>query len=117
MRYLIAAFANFIAGIIVITLLLSLLGHALFVALTLGFIWSLCLQFLAWGTAFVLWPVGGDLLCQWSRHRCGVNPISRVSRKTRAVQPSAFSRVLSSFQNSPHVSGLVSSTDVASITR
>ena len=44
--------------------------------------------------------VRGDLLCQWSRHRCGVNPISRVSRKTRAVQWSAFRAVLDSFQAS-----------------
>lgn len=55
-RYVAGAFGAFIGGVIVITLLFSLLGHLWFVSLGLGLIWSLCLQVAAWGSAYVFWP-------------------------------------------------------------
>lgn len=55
-RYLVGAFGAFIAGVIVITLVFTLAGNLWFVSVGLGVIWSLCLQVVAWGLAYALWP-------------------------------------------------------------
>lgn len=55
-RYLAGAFGAFIGGVIVITIAFTLAGHLWFVSLGLGLIWSLCLQVVGWGLAYVLWP-------------------------------------------------------------
>jgi hypothetical protein len=55
-RYLVGAVGAFIGGAIIITILFALLGHLWFVSLGLGLIWSLCLQIVAWGSAYVFWP-------------------------------------------------------------
>jgi hypothetical protein len=64
---------------------------------------------LSMATPRAIRPIGSrtspTMLCQWSRHRRGVNPISRVSRKPRAVQPRLFSAVLSSIRKPRQVSG------------
>ncbi len=41
-----------------ITVLLSLLGHWWPVSLSLALTWSICIQLVVWGLAYVLWPVG-----------------------------------------------------------
>jgi hypothetical protein len=56
-RYLLAAFGSLVAGFVVISLVLLLRGQLWFVALALGAIWAVCLEFLAWGVAYVLWPL------------------------------------------------------------
>ena len=56
-RYLLAAFGSLVAAFVVISLVLLLLGQLWFVALALGAIWAVCLLFLAWGVAYVLWPL------------------------------------------------------------
>lgn len=55
-RYLVGAFGAFIGGVIVITVVFTLLGHLWFVSIGLGLIWSLCLQVAAWGSAYVVLP-------------------------------------------------------------
>lgn len=55
-RYLVGSIGAYVGGVIVITMLLILLGHIWFVSVGLALIWSLCLQLIAWGSAYVLWP-------------------------------------------------------------
>ena len=55
--YLLAAFGSLVAGFVAISLVLLLLGQLWFVALALGAIWAVCLQFLGWGVAYAFWPV------------------------------------------------------------
>jgi len=57
LRYLVVAFGSLVACFVAISLVLLLLGQLWFVALALGAIWAICLQFLAWGVAYVLWPL------------------------------------------------------------
>lgn len=55
-RYLVGTMGAYVGGVIVITMLLIFLGHLWFVSLGLAIIWSLCLQLVAWGLAYALWP-------------------------------------------------------------
>ena len=56
-RYLTGAFTFLVIAAIAIAVALALAGHLWFVALGLGFIWSLCLGFIGLGFAYLLWPV------------------------------------------------------------
>ncbi len=78
-RYLIGAFGAFIGGIAVITVLLSVLGHLWLVAFGLAFIWSLSLQFLAWGMAYVLWPASTSRFQERLRSSYGP-PLAQLGR-------------------------------------
>jgi hypothetical protein len=56
-RPLLIATSSFVIGSLIITMVLLLAGLFWPVALILGFVWSLCLLFLAVGVSLVLWPV------------------------------------------------------------
>jgi len=55
-RYLVGTLGAYVGGVILFTGLLIVLGHFWFVSIGLALIWSLCLQLIAWGLAYTLWP-------------------------------------------------------------
>lgn len=79
-RYLVAAFGSFILGTFVITLLLSLFGHFWLVSFSLAVIWSICIQLLAWGIAYVLFPVSTSRFQEKLRSSYG-SPLAEVGRE------------------------------------
>lgn len=78
-RYLSVALISFLGSMALIAVVLVLLGHIWPLALGLGLIWSLCLQFLAWGIAYVLWPVGTSRFQERLRRSYG-SPLSQIGR-------------------------------------
>jgi hypothetical protein len=79
-RLLLIATSSFVIGSLIITVVLLLAGLFWPVALILGFVWSLCLLFLAVGVSLVLWPVHTNRLQLRIRNAIGMD-FAEVGRR------------------------------------